>query len=97
MKKSLQHIIFGAFILVVGLAACNKDTTYVADPVTSSSSAYIKFLHVSPSLATITGQADNVTLLNLDLKSNTYSKITGTPLAYERYFPNIVVLRLKEI
>ena len=87
MKKSLQHIIFGAFILVVGLAACNKDTTYVADPVTSSSSAYIKFLHVSPSLATITGQADNVTLLNLDLKSNTYSKITGTPLAYERYFP----------
>ena len=87
MKKSLQHIIFGALVLVVGLAACNKETTYVADPVTSSSSAYIKFLHVSPSLATITGQADNVTLLNLDLKSNTYSKITGTPLAYERYFP----------
>ena len=87
MKKSLQHIIFGALVLVVGLAACNKDTTYVADPVTSSSSAYIKFLHVSPSLATITGQADNVTLLNLDLKSNTYSKLTGTPLAYERYFP----------
>ena len=87
MKKSLQHIIFGALILVVGLVACNKETTYVADPVTSSSSAYIKFLHVSPSLATITGQADNVTLLNLDLKSNTYSKITGTPLAYERYFP----------
>jgi hypothetical protein len=87
MKKSLQHIIFGALVLVVGLAACNKDTTYVADPVTSSSSAYIKFLHVSPSLATITGQADNVTLLNLDLKSNTYSKITGTPLGYEKYFP----------
>ena len=87
MKKSLQHIIFGALILVVGLVACNKETTYVADPVTSSSSAYIKFLHVSPSLATITGQADNLTLLNLDLKSNTYSKITGTPLAYERYFP----------
>ena len=87
MKKSLQHIIFGAIILVVGLAACNKDTVYVADPISSSSNAYIKFLHVSPSLATITGQADNVTLLNLDLKSNTYSKITGTPLAYERYFP----------
>jgi hypothetical protein len=87
MKKSLQHIIFGALVLVVGLAACNKDTTYVADPVTSSSSAYIKFLHVSPSLATITGQADNVTLLNLDLKSNTYSKLTGTPLGYEKYFP----------
>jgi len=87
MKKSLQHIIFGALVLVVGLAACNKDTTYVADPVTLSSSAYIKFLHVSPSLATITGQADNVTLLNLDLKSNTYSKLTGTPLTYERYFP----------
>jgi len=87
MKKSLQHIIFGALVLFVGLVACNKDTTYVADPVTLSSSAYIKFLHVSPSLATITGQADNVTLLNLDLKSNTYSKITGTPLAYERYLP----------
>jgi hypothetical protein len=87
MKKSLQHIIFGALVLFVGLVACNKDTTYVADPVTLSSSAYIKFLHVSPSLATITGQADNVTLLNLDLKSNTYSKLTGTPLAYERYFP----------
>ena len=67
MKKSLQHIIFGTLVLVVGLAACNKDTTYVADPVTLSSSAYIKFLHVSPSLATITGQADNVTLLNFCL------------------------------
>ena len=87
MKKSLQHIIFGSLVLVIGLVACNKDITYVAEPVTSSSSAYIKFLHLSPSLATITGQADNVTLLNLDLKSNTYSKITGTPLAYERYFP----------
>lgn len=87
MKKSLQHIIFGALILVVGLVACNKDTVYVADPVSSSSNAYIKFLHVSPSLAIITGQADNITLLNLDLKSNTYSKITGTPLAYEKYFP----------
>ena len=87
MKKSLQHIFFGSLVLVIGLVACNKDTTYIADPVTLSSSAYIKFLHVSPSLATITGQADNVTLLNLDLKSNTYSKITGTPLAYERYFP----------
>ncbi|MSP07865.1 MAG: DUF4397 domain-containing protein [Chitinophagaceae bacterium] len=87
MKKSLQHIFFGSLVLVIGLVACNKDTTYIADPVTLSSSAYIKFLHVSPSLATITGQADNVTLLNLDLKSNTYSKLTGTPLAYERYFP----------
>jgi hypothetical protein len=87
MKKSLQHIFFGSLVLVIGLVACNKDITYVAEPVTSSSDAYIKFLHLSPSLATITGQADNVTLLNLDLKSNTYSKITGTPLAYERYFP----------
>ena len=87
MKKSLQHIFFAALVLVLGLVACNKDITYVAEPVTSSSSAYIKFLHLSPSLATITGQADNVTLLNLDLKSNTYSKITGTPLAYEKYFP----------
>jgi hypothetical protein len=87
MKKSLQHIFFGSLVLVIGLVACNKDITYVAEPVSSSSSAYIKFLHLSPSLATITGQADNVTLLNLDLKSNTYSKITGTPLAYERYFP----------
>ena len=87
MKKSLQHIFFGSLVLVIGLVACNKDTTYIADPVTLSSSAYIKFLHVSPSLATITGQADNVTLLNLDLKSNTYSKITGTPLGYEKYFP----------
>ncbi len=87
MKKSLQHIFFGALVLLVGLVACNKDITYVAEPVSSSSNAYIKFLHLSPSLATITGQADNVTLLNLDLKSNTYSKITGTPLAYERYFP----------
>ena len=87
MKKSLQHIIFGALVLVLGLAACNKETTYIADPVSSRLDAFIKFLHVSPSLATITGQADNVTLLNLDLKSNTYSKITGTPLAYERYFP----------
>ena len=87
MKKSLQHIFFGSLVLVIGLVACNKDITYVAEPVSSSSNAYIKFLHLSPSLATITGQADNVTLLNLDLKSNTYSKITGTPLAYERYFP----------
>jgi len=87
MKKSLQHIIFGALVLVIGLAACNKETTYVADPVSSRSDAFIKFLHVSPTLATITGQADNITLLNLDLKSNTYSKITGTPLAYEKYFP----------
>ena len=87
MKKSLQHIIFGSLVLVIGLVACNKDITYIAEPVSSSSSAYIKFLHLSPSLTTITGQADNVTLLNLDLKSNTYSKITGTPLAYERYFP----------
>ena len=87
MKKSLQHIFFGSLVLVIGLVACNKDITYVAEPVSSSSNAYIKFLHLSPSLATITGQADNVTLLNLDLKSNTYSKITGTPLAYERYCP----------
>ncbi len=87
MKKSLQHIIFGALVFVVGLAACNKDTTYIADPVSSRSDAFIKFLHVSPSLATITGQADNVTLLYLDAKSNTYSKITGTPLVYEKYFP----------
>jgi len=87
MKKSLQHIFLGVLVLVVGLVACNKDITYVAEPVTSSSNAYIKFLHLSPTLATITGQADNVTLLNLDLKSNTYSKITGTPLAYEKYFP----------
>ena len=87
MKKSLQHIIFGALALFVGLVACNKETTYIADPVSSRSDAFIKFLHVSPTLATITGQADNITLLNLDLKSNTYSKITGTPLAYEKYFP----------
>ena len=87
MKKSLQHIFLGALVLVVGLVACNKDITYVAEPVSSNANAYIKFLHLSPSLATITGQADNITLLNLDLKSNTYSKITGTPLAYEKYFP----------
>lgn len=87
MKKSLQHLFFGVLVIVLGLAACNKDITYVAEPVSSSSNAYIKFLHLSPTLATITGQADNVTLLNLDLKSNTYNKVTGTPLAYEKYFP----------
>ncbi len=87
MKKSLQHIIIVALILVVGLSACNKNTTYIADPVSSSANAYIKFLHVSPSLATITGQADNITLLSLDSKANSYNKITGTPLAYEKYFP----------
>lgn len=87
MKKSLQYIFFGALVLVVGLPACNKDTTYIADPVSSSSNAYIKFLHVSPSLATITGQADNITILNFNKVSNTFNKLTGTPLAYEKYFP----------
>ena len=87
MKKSLQHIFFGTMILLVGLVACNKDISYVAEPVSSNANAYIKFLHLAPSLATITGQADNITLLNLDLQTNTYNKLTGTPLAYEKYFP----------
>lgn len=87
MKKSLQHIFLVAIVLVIGLAACNKDITYVASPVTSSASTYIKFLHVSPSIATITGQTDNITLLNYNWSSMSFLKLTGTPLSYEKYFP----------
>lgn len=87
MKKSLQNIYITSLFLVIGLVACNKDTTYLAQPVISGNSAYIKFLHLSPSLATITGTADNITVLNFDPKSSSWNKITGTPLAYEKYFP----------
>lgn len=87
MKKSLQHILLGSMVIILGLVACNKETTYLADPVIANTNAFVKFLHVSPSLATITAQADNITVLRYDWKSMTYDKLTGTPLAYEKYFP----------
>lgn len=87
MKKSLQLIFTSSFFLLIGLVACNKETTYLADPVTSSDNTYIKFLHVAPNMATIAGQADNITISAYNFSNSIFAKLTGPALSYEKYFP----------
>ncbi|NCW11809.1 MAG: DUF4397 domain-containing protein [Chitinophagia bacterium] len=87
MKKSLQHILLGASVLVLGLVACNKEITYLADPVSTSTNAYVKFVHEAPNLATITGQTDNITVLRYNWATMTYDKLTGTAITYDKTFP----------
>ena len=87
MKKSLQHILLGAFMLVIGLVACNKDTVYLAEPVSTSTNANVKFVHEAPNLATITGQIDNITVSRMNWSTLAFDKLTGTPIAYDKTFP----------
>jgi hypothetical protein len=87
MKKSLQHILLGAFMLVIGLVACSKETEYLAEPVSTSTNAFVKIVHEAPNLATITGQTDNITVSRFNWSTMIYDKLTGTPITYDKTFP----------
>lgn len=87
MKKSLQHILLGACMLVIGLVACNKDTEYLAQPVITGTNSFVKFVHEAPNLATITGQTDNITVSRFNWTTLIYDKLTGTPITYDKTFP----------
>ena len=87
MKKSLQHILLGAFMLVIGLVACSKETEYLAKPVSTSTNAFVKIVHEAPNLATITGQTDNITVSRFNWSTMIYDKLTGTPITYDKTFP----------
>ncbi len=85
MKKIFQNNFLTAVAVLFLFAACNKDVTYLANPVSSDNNAFVKIVHASPNFATVWGYADNINVYNA--QSTTVAKINGTTLAYDKYFP----------
>lgn len=86
MRKILQHKFLTAAVLLVFLSACSKKVEYIAEPNSADGKAYIKLLHVAPNFTTLTGLTDKVSVF-YTAPTGMYTKITGTTLAYDSYFP----------
>jgi hypothetical protein len=87
MKQILKYKLLAALTVVVLLAACNKDTTYLANPVVNNNNAFVKIVHAAPNFSTAWGGIADAVNVFYTADNGMFTKINGTTLAYDKYYP----------